>query len=102
MSVSLLTTMCVDFNNMLDYTASLLTYTHTHTHTGVDLVGALPRKPRKLSLLELMQSPSWDNSAESTAQKLLRYMTGHMTGIELDDTQVVCDVCVCVYCVYCV
>ncbi|XP_064394629.1 protein associated with UVRAG as autophagy enhancer-like [Halichondria panicea] len=56
---------------------------------GVDVGGTLPRKPRKLSLLELMQSPSWDNSAESTAQKLLRHMTGHMTGIELDDTQVV-------------
>ncbi len=50
---------------------------------------ASPRRSRHLSLLELMESPSWDNSAESTAQRLLRHMTGHMTLAGLEKSQIV-------------
>lgn len=39
-----------------------------------------PRRVSRLSLLQLMQSPAGDNSAESTAQKLLKHVAGQLTG----------------------
>lgn len=43
----------------------------------------------QVSLLELMQSQSCDHSAESTAQKLLQHIAGHMTGGMKDISQLV-------------
>ncbi len=51
-----------------------------------------PRRVHRVSLLELMQSPAGDNSAESTAQRFLQHVARHLTGNygeELSVTQTV-------------
>jgi hypothetical protein len=40
------------------------------------------RRSARISLLELISSPVWDNSAESTAQKLLQHMATQLIGSE--------------------
>ena len=40
------------------------------------------RRPHRISLLELISSPVWDNSAESTAQRLLQHMATRLIGSE--------------------
>lgn len=47
--------------------------------------GRVPRSMTRVSLLELMQSRSCDRSAESTAQKLLQFMAGHMSNNQKKD-----------------
>ena len=39
-----------------------------------------PRRSSRVSLLELIQSPAGDNSAESTAQRLLQHVAVQLTG----------------------
>ena len=72
---------------------------HPHIHIHVDSVeGYSVRHVPKISLLELMQSPSDTNSAESTAQRLLQSIAAQFSSVDLDDMSVTQTVSVHVFC----
>ena len=72
---------------------------HPHVHIHVDSVeGYSVRHVPKISLLELMQSPSDTNSAESTAQRLLQSIAAQFSSVDLDDMSVTQTVSVHVFC----
>ena len=59
------------------------TYINTHTHSPLTADPTESLRPSgRISLLELISSPVWDNSAESTAQKLLQHMATQLIGSE--------------------
>ena len=50
--------------------------------------GFSARHVPKICLLEVMQSASDDNSAESTAQKLLQFIASQFSEVDMDDMNV--------------
>ena len=68
--------------------ACIHTHTHTHTHSHMHTLtltadpneSLMMRRSGHISPLELISSPVWDNSAESTAQKLLQHMATQLIG----------------------
>lgn len=70
-------------------TIHVYTHINTHVHVHIDSVeGYSVRHVPKISLLELMQSPSDTNSAESTAQRLLQSIAAQFSSVDIDDMSV--------------